>query len=75
MVAAACADLRAAIGANWRGRVVTVARRISGTTVVRVKVTLVDRCNSTDKLIDLYAAPFSKLAPTWMGVTWVKVSW
>jgi hypothetical protein len=75
MVAAACADLRAAIGANWRGKVVTVARRVSETTIIRIKVTLVDNCESTDKLIDLYAAPFSKLAPTWLGVARVRVSW
>jgi hypothetical protein len=75
MVAAACAGLRAAIGPNWRGKVVTVARRVNETTIVRIKVKLVDNCASTDKLIDLYATPFSKLAPTWLGVTRVKVSW
>jgi hypothetical protein len=48
---------------------------VNETTTIRIKVTLVDKCESTDKLIDLYAAPFSKLAPTWMGVARVRVSW
>lgn len=63
MVAAACAPLRAAMGPNWRGRAVTVSANGRSVTVV-----LRDWCGSTTKTIDLYAAPFSKLAPTSTGV-------
>jgi hypothetical protein len=55
---------------DWRGHFVTVT---SGS--VSVVVQLVDWCGSDDKLIDLYAAPFSLLAPTSTGVVMVEVSW
>ena len=71
MAAAACADLRAAIGPKWRGKVVNVDNR-RGTTV---RVMLVDWCASTDKLIDLYASAFSMIAPLHLGVSRVEVSW
>lgn len=71
MVAAACTDLRAAIGPHWRGKVVTVSNRRG----VAITVTLVDWCASTDKLIDLYAAAFSAVAPLYRGVSRVEVSW
>ncbi len=70
MVAAACAALRAAMGADWRGQYVTVTS--GGESVV---VQLVDKCASTDKTIDLYAEPFSRLAPTSAGVLHVEVGW
>lgn len=70
MVAAACGKLRRAIGPDWRGRRVTVR---SGSRSIRV--TLVDWCGSTSKTIDLYGAPFSRLAPLSAGVVEVTVSW
>jgi hypothetical protein len=66
MVAAACAPLREAMGPGWRGRFVEV----NG-----VVVQLVDWCGSTSKTIDLYAAPFSMLAPLERGVVAVTVGW
>jgi len=71
MSAAACTDLRAAIGPGWRGKVVNVDNRRG--TVIRVM--LVDWCASTDKLIDLYASAFSAIAPLSLGVSRVEVSW
>lgn len=71
MVAAACSSLRNAMGFDWRGRTVTVTNQQG----VAVAVRLVDWCASTDKLIDLYAAPFAKLAPTSLGTVLVDVSW
>ena len=41
----------------------------------RVSVKLVDWCGSADKLIDLYAAPFSRLAPLSQGIVTVIVRW
>jgi hypothetical protein len=70
MVAAACGKLRAAIGPDWRGMQVTVMANQQ-----RISVRLVDWCGSKDKLIDLYAAPFSMLAPTSRGVVAVEVGW
>lgn len=70
MVAAACAPLRKAMGTNWRGRRVVVAS--AGRSVV---VVLVDYCASTDKTIDLYAAPFSVLGALSRGVLPVSVGW
>jgi hypothetical protein len=68
MVAAACGKLRAAMGSHWRGRVVTVR---AGSRSVRI--TLVDWCGSTSKLIDLYWEPMRRLGGT--GVLPVVVSW
>jgi len=70
MVAAACGRLRDAIGPKWRGRVVTVR---AGSRSVLVQ--LVDWCGSSSKTIDLYAAPFQRLAPLSRGVVEVSVSW
>lgn len=70
MVAAACGDLRRAIGSDWRGRLVTVK-----TADAKVVVKLVDYCASEDKLIDLYEAPFMKIGPTWRGWLKVRVYW
>ena len=70
MVAAACGRLRNAIGPKWRGRFVTVT---AGSRAVRVQ--LVDWCGSSSKTIDLYAAPFQRLAPLSRGVVKVTVSW
>jgi len=70
MVAAACGSLRKAMGPHWRGQTVTVTGG-SGS----VSVVLVDWCGSKDKLIDLYAEPFSRLAALGRGVVLVKVSW
>ena len=70
MVAAACGRLRDAIGPKWRGRFVIV--RAGSRSVV---VQLVDWCGSSSKTIDLYAAPFSRLAPLSQGVVKVVVSW
>lgn len=69
MVAAACTDLRAAMGSDWRGESVTV----TANTGVTVTVKLVDWCASTDKLIDLYWAPMAALGGT--GVLRVEVGW
>jgi hypothetical protein len=68
MVAAACGKLRAAMGPNWRGRIVTVT---AGSRSVVIK--LVDYCASRDKLIDLYWAVMVKLGGS--GVLSVRVSW
>jgi hypothetical protein len=68
MVAAACGSLRAAMGPDWRGKVVKV---VSGPASVVVR--LVDWCGSTSKLIDLYFEPMSQLGGT--GVLPVTVSW
>jgi rare lipoprotein A (peptidoglycan hydrolase) len=68
MVAAACAKLRTAMGPNWRGKTVIVS-----TSSRSVIVTLVDRCGSSDKLIDLYNAVMVKLGGT--GVLQVTVRW
>ena len=68
MVAAACLKLRRAMGSNWRGKTVTV---VGNGRSVRVK--LVDWCGSTDKLIDLYWAPMSRLGGK--GVLPVRVEW
>ena len=54
------------MGPGWRGRFVEV----NG-----VVVQLVDWCGSTSKTIDLYAAPFSMLAPLERGVVAVTVGW
>ncbi len=70
MVAAACGKLRRAIGSDWRGRRVTVTYRSRSVSVV-----LVDFCASTDKTIDLYAAPFDRLGDLSQGVLPVVVSW
>jgi hypothetical protein len=70
MVAAACGKLRAAIGASWRGKTVTVTREDTG---ANVTVALVDYCASTDKTIDLYWEPMRQLGGT--GVLLVTVSW
>jgi hypothetical protein len=72
MVAAACAKLRRAMGPNWRGKTVIVRRADS---ISSVEVKLVDWCGSTSKLIDLYAAPFSLLAPNGAGTVQVTVRW
>lgn len=58
------------MGLNWRGRRVIVTS--GGRSVV---VTLVDYCASTDKTIDLYAAPFSRLGALSRGVLFVRVGW
>ena len=68
MVAAACGRLRTAMGAHWRGRVVTVR---SGSR--SVEVTLVDWCGSTSKTIDVYYAVMVRLGGT--GVLPVVVLW
>lgn len=70
MAAAACLPLRKALGANWRGKWVGVSG--NGRTV---KVKLVDSCASPTKTIDLYAAPFSKLASLSSGVVSVTIRW
>lgn len=68
MVAAAGSELQ--VG-NWRGRWVTVT---SGGNAVRVR--LVDSCLCRgNRIIDLYVAAFSRLAPTSRGVIPVRVSW
>ena len=69
MVAAACAKLRQAMGADWRGKTVTVTRK--GWAPIRVK--LVDYCASKTKTIDLYYEPMSRLGGT--GVLDVTVTW
>ena len=68
MVAAACGKLRAAIGPNWRDKVVTVRARFRF-----VVVKLVDFCASQTKTIDLYWEPMHRLGGT--GVLPVVVSW
>jgi hypothetical protein len=55
LYAAACASLREALGV-WRGRTVLVSGNGS---IVRVK--LIDHCESTDKVIDLYRDAFDAL--------------
>jgi hypothetical protein len=55
---------------DWRGRVVTVT---SGGRSIRV--TLSDWCQCPDKVIDLYASQFQRLAPLSRGVIPVQVSW
>jgi len=69
MVAAACGKLRAAMGPNWRGKLVTVRAALGR----QVQVRLVDWCGSTTKLIDLYWTPMAKLGGT--GVLYVRVLW
>ena len=71
MVGAACGKLRAAMGPNWRGQTVTV----TATNGNHVSIMLVDYCASTDKLVDLYATPFSRLATLSSGVVRVEVRW
>lgn len=68
MVAAACGSLRAAMGPDWRGKIVKV---VSGSASVAVR--LVDWCGSTSKIIDLYFEPMSQLGGT--GTLPVIVSW
>jgi len=68
MVAAACGKLRAAMGPNWRGRIVTVS---SGGRQVTVR--LVDWCGSKTKTIDLYWEPMRRLGGT--GVLPVIIRW
>ena len=68
MVAAACGKLRAAMGPDWRGQTVSVTG--NGRTV---ELVLRDWCGSTDKLIDLYWEPMSRLGGT--GVLQVTVGW
>lgn len=71
--AAAGPALRSALG-DWRGQTVTVTA--SG---VSVRVRLVDWCQCGkgtrgERLIDLYADPFSRLAPLSAGLVRVTVS-
>jgi hypothetical protein len=75
MVAAACGKLRAAMGPNWRGKMVTVKgpHKTEYAPEGRVTVRLVDWCGSKTKLIDLYWEPMRQLGGT--GVLRVTVSW
>lgn len=68
--AAACYDLRKAIGPDWRGQTVLVAvgRRA-------LEVRLNDWCGSHDKLIDLSDEAFRYFAPLSRGVIRVAVGW
>ena len=68
--AAACYDLRKAIGPDWRGRRVIVSKRRK---VVEVKLN--DWCGSHDKLIDLSDEVFSFFKPLSRGVIRVAVGW
>ena len=63
--AAAGPALRAALGAGWRGRSV----KVNG-----IPVTLSDFMRA-DRLIDLDAATFARLAPLSQGLTEVTVAW
>lgn len=75
LFAAAGPALRAALGPNWRGRVVTA--RANGRAV---RVRLIDWCQcyagtSRERAIDLYASAFRQLAPLSHGVIKVEVRW
>ena len=68
--AAACYDLRKAIGPDWRGRHVILSHGGEWFGVV-----LNDWCGSHDKLIDLSDEAFNALAPLSRGVIKVGVGW
>lgn len=71
LCAAAGSELRAALGPDWRGRIVTVT---AGTR--SVAVTLVDTCLCRgERILDLYAAAFRALGPLSRGVMAVTVTW
>lgn len=69
LCAAAGAAVRAALGASWRGRYVTVSR---DGRVIRVK--LVDAMRAA-RLLDLFARPFDVLGSLSDGVMTVRVTW
>ena len=69
--AAAGPSIRRLLGADWRGRRVTVAA--SGRSV---RVTLIDWCQCPHgRLLDLYSDAFERLAPLSKGLVKVSVSW
>jgi len=62
--------LRAALGAHWRGKTVTVR---SGSVTLRIK--LIDWCQcykgrSYEKLIDLYWDAYSRLPSNKIRISW-----
>lgn len=68
--AAAGYRVRAALGPNWRNRVVWVSY---GTR--RVAVRLIDLCVCGSTGLDLYASAFQRLGGLWRGRLSVRVSW
>ena len=70
--AAAGSELRQAIGPGWRGTRVRVCRRSNPDRCTRV--TLTDWCACRgERIIDLAATNFSRIAPLWRGVVRVRV--
>jgi hypothetical protein len=70
--AAAGPELRKALGPNWRGQYVTV----SNARGQRVRVQLVDWCAcGGGSAIDLFGAPFARLAPLSRGIVSVRIEW
>jgi hypothetical protein len=76
--AAAGPALRAALGPDWRGQVVTVCR-IAETVAACAKVTLTDWCQcyrgeDRERIIDLDRATFALFAPPSAGIVTVTVA-
>lgn len=71
LVGAAGPALRAALGPDWRGRVVTV---VAGGRSVAIELVDICRCPG-DRVVDLTSGAFTRLAPLARGLVRVTVTW